>query len=194
MKRISAAVFLFCICAFPMSAMAANSKDFYYGMGVYSLGVNDPNGSVDAAITTTPLVAGYLVPFSRDSRINAELIYLVGSTDASVNAVGQDIESYGIYTTYQTRFRISRKFKPWGGIGFAILNELFEKRHTIDSSGFLNERFSDRDETTTGLVLNANVGLEFGKDFDLELQGTFMKPFNEGSEHIGLNLVYLFGI
>ena len=42
---------------------------------------------------------------------------------------------------------------PWLGLGLDLSRSDYSKRHTVDSDGFLLERFSDRDETGLGLVI-----------------------------------------
>lgn len=126
-----------------------------YGVNFYGsvLQVNDSVGDSKKTPLFSPFNVFYSDKIRIDSRYWVELSLINSQLNATDTEVGQDVAIYGFNSSYQKRFRLTRKFKPWLGAGISYLSVKSRLRHTVDQSNFLADEFPN-------LALN-NIDLHF---------------------------------
>ncbi|MFQ5589460.1 MAG: hypothetical protein ACE5F7_11555, partial [Nitrospiria bacterium] len=107
------------------------------------------------------------IPFGRDRRIFTQIFYEDIDLENKSNKVSGSVKSLGLNTSYQWRFRFSRKWKPWFGAGLGLSEDKFTNRILLDSDGFIVQRFADRDEQAVNFLLNASTVLKRTHFFDV---------------------------
>jgi hypothetical protein len=86
--------------------------------------------------------------------------------DGSETEIGQSVSGFEVAVLYQSKFRLSRHFKPWLGIGLSVAALDFEDRFITDNQGFLAQRFDDKSETGIAVDFNFTTEIDWFKDYD----------------------------
>ena len=176
------------------SAIARQGNDLVYGYypKMAFLGVDDPDGDTDTSSDLQAFGVVVLYKLERDTRIMATLNIYDFELSPGFNQIGQDVETTSFAVFYQSQFKLGRSFKPWLGAGPVFNIDEFTNRVDTDSDGFLNETFSDREETTIGLGLIASQEWELNDSFSLGLNFEYQIPLDESLEGftIGFSVLY----
>jgi len=157
--------------------------------------VNDPDG--DANDTSTGYLSGIVTaPISRNHlawRWWGEVSYRQFTLDPGVNTIGQKVTSFAVSGVAQHGFNVHEHYRPWIGLGLqAGLND-YKNRHTVDSGGFLDQRYGDRNQTSFNLLLNAGVSSRpLGGGYFVGGNLTYHSPLDDGIEGIQLQMFVLF--
>jgi len=126
-----------------------------------NLSVEDPNGDTDS--TNTSYLSGFvLTPLNRNQpsvRLWYELSYRSFDLDPSTTNIGQEVSSLSLSATIQKGWSSKMVDAYWVGIGGELNLDDYSKRLTVDSDGFINQQFNDRNETILGVLLNAGFNL-----------------------------------
>jgi hypothetical protein len=177
----------------PSSLFAADDGG---GMGIqpmfFSLNIEDPNGDVDSTAGLYPLSAFYAIASSRDYRYLFDASYVSGEVDAGVKQVGQEFSATFFSGGMQKRFRLGRSWKPWVGASITYVSATYEKRHDIDSDGFLVAQYPDREETGFGLTITASSYWSLNDSFDLGFHALIDVPVNIDIQRAGIGVSLLF--
>jgi hypothetical protein len=176
-KIANNAFFLLAVLLFSIEPLAAaplglpqSTAKIGYSAGFLWLSVDDPDGDTETAIGGQPLGLIYSDWFVGDFRYWSELFYYSATLDDSPNNIGQDVERYGVRFSMQKSFRVVEKWAPWLGLGLDLSQAKYTLRHTKDSKGFLDERFSDRDEVAVSLLVNAISEWSIAGDWSVALK------------------------
>ncbi len=182
-------------------ALALLSQSVYaqsrFGLGVVtgSYSVDDPKGSTDSA-NETSLFGVMTIPVNRnfpDWRYWFGLNYNAFELEPSTQDVGQEVTSVSIETILQKGFNVSSEIKPYAGLGVGVGANDFTKRHTIDSDGYLAERYEDRSETSFYLIANLGVATrKLDSGFFIGTSLSYKTPLEDGIEATELNLFFLY--
>lgn len=162
-------------------------------MGNYS--VDDPDGN--AGDSSESSVVGIMtMPINRNFpawRYWFQLGHSSFELDASTDEIAQSVTSTSLEGIIQKGFNVSSEFKPWLGAGVGAAMSDFNDRFTIDSDGFLAERFEDRSSNSAYLILNTGVSSrKLSKGFYVGASLSYKKPLNDGIEATELNLFFLY--
>lgn len=189
MRRILASALLL----FPL-LVGAEPFGYGYTFRLASIDIDDSDGSASVSAEPEYLNLFYTDKIARDSRYYAELHYGEFAIDADGSTVGQDVTQTAIAVSYQARFRLTRSFRPWAGAGVGYSNAEFRNRHTVDSDGYLAERFSDRAVSGFFVVLNASNYWEYNDVFDYGAHLSLELPVDSDIQRFsgGLSLLYKF--
>ena len=180
------------ICLLSVS-VHATERDHYgigFGLNAFYFGPEDPQGDADQAFSISPLTFFYLSKLGRDSRVFGNIVYHEYFLDASTKNIAQDVKRYAVTSTYQTRFRMSRTFKPWLGVGMSFASESFDNRFTVDSDGFLAQSFANRDDSGLALELDFMTDINWF-DTDLYFRTAYTHPFYDGSGGLNFNVFWI---
>lgn len=173
---------------------ATADEEIRYGwQGSYiNFTIDDPDGSADSESEFNVMSVVMDYTLSRTSRILANLNLYEFDLDASTTKIGQHIETTSISSYYLHRFRWSRTFKPWLGLGLVVNMDDIDKRHRVDSDGFLVERFDDREETSIALGLIGALEFEIFDNWKTELFTEYQVPTSDTLEglKIGFNIYF----
>ena len=162
-------------------------------MGNYT--VEDPDGN--AGDSSESSVVGIMtMPINRNFpgwRYWFQLGHNSFELDAATDEIGQDVTSTSVEGIIQKGFNVSSDFKPWLGAGVGAAMSDFNDRFTVDSDGFLAERFEDRSSNSAYLILNTGISSrELSKGFYVGVSLSYKKPLNDGIEATELNLFFLY--
>ena len=123
--------------------------------GVARLSVADPEGpTATAAAPDLAVVA--ILGWGRDTRLRLAAGRQTVTLAASTVDIGQRVERTSASLSYQERWRLSYRWKPWLGIGLGYAREDETLRHTIDRDGFLATAYPDRTVGVFDAVLTAD--------------------------------------
>lgn len=161
------------------------------GLGVFLFSPDDPSGDADVTLSVTPLSIYYTTELGRDTRIMSNFTYLTYDVDASTTSIGQEVTRVSLTAMYQSRFRVSRSFKPWLGLGLTFGTEEFENRFTIDKDGFLDQSFANRKESGVALELDFTNDITlFNTDFIF--RAAYTNAFYEGSSGFQSSIIWTY--
>lgn len=161
-------------------ASLTHADTFEYGLlpvvGLYK-------SSLDLDTEVTPavnLLSGLLIINSgRSSRFWLQGQYHSLDFDGTKTEIGQTVSGFEVAVLYQSRFRLSRHFKPWLGIGLSIATLEFKDRFITDNQGFLAQRFDDTSETGIAVDLNFTTETDWFKDYDTGFSFRVSLPTND---------------
>ena len=175
---------------------AAQRSDYALGVAptYYSgITVEDPNGPTDST-NQFSLVLVAIIKVDKISRIYSELGQYDFKLDAGTDKIGQKVGGYFYSGYYQRRFRITRNFKPWLGVGMAVNYLDFTARHNIDSDGYLSAVYPDRKGAVFNLGVNANYSFELSRRWDFDVFLGYLHPIGDSikSFRYGGALIYNF--
>jgi len=168
--------FVFCL-LIPFLSHAEPGNSIKFGWAPFfspNLTVDDPDGSADSSQEFVALSAVAMFPFGRDNRWVTNVTKYDFTLDASTSDVGQDVKSITVAGFYQWRFRLSRYFKPWVGLGPQIEFSDKTARHTLDSDGFLAQTFSDQDSVAYAAGFNASHEWQLSDHIDVGVNAEYM--------------------
>ncbi len=123
--------------------------------GVARYSASDPDGPT-APASAPDLAAIALLGWGRDTRLRFEAGRTSVTLAAGTRDIGQQIVRTGASLSYQERWRLSYRWKPWLGIGLGYVRENDTLRHTVDSGGFLATVYPDRAQSALDAVLTAD--------------------------------------
>ena len=189
-----ALTFIFILLSFGSSSLfsAENGAGIGYQPMLFSINIEDPNGDVDSTAGIYPLSAFYAIDGGRDFRYLFDASYVSGEVDAGVNQVGQEFTATFFGVGMQKKFRLGRSWKPWVGASVTYINATFEKRHEIDTDGFLVAQYPDRDVSGFGLTVTATSYWALNDSFDLGIHAAIDIPINTDVTRAGVGLSLLF--
>lgn len=144
---------------------------FSPGLGVYT--VDDPDGDVEDISGLVPLSVSFIYDLNNKTRLYTNLTYIEKELDASTTKIGQDISGYQAVATWQHIFKLSHSMKFYAGGGVTFTQADFEKRHAVDSDGFLVQRYADRSEGFVSAVANISREWEISRSINLGLDVSY---------------------
>ena len=179
---------LFLVCSSSIQA-----HEFTYSAGVSILTVDDAESdTLGSTSGFSPFSLAYSDRVHRDTRYVVELFQGGGTISSSSRLVGQKVSYQGIGIGYQQRFRVTRTFKPWAGAGLEYVATEYRDRHMVDSDGFLQQRFSNRQEDGVNLALQAASYWDWNRDWRVGINTKLSHPLSKDLRifHVGLSVVY----
>ena len=165
-----------------------------YATGFNHLDVIDPDGETKTSNSFQPnkvVITDWLPGGNRYWLI----LYQVSAVlDASENNIGQLVNQNGFSLQVQKYFGLSRLISPWLGMGVSGSIDRFTKRHTMDSEGFLQKRFDDRQQTSIGFVISAVQEWEVNRDWSVGLQAEHSFPLSNSVQSSAVTLLFLYNL
>ena len=123
--------------------------------GAARIAVDDPDGPT-AGATAPDLGVAALLGWGRDTRLLLEADRQTATLTAGTHDIGARIARTAVSLSYQERWRLSYRWKPWLGIGLGYARMTETLRHTIDDGGFLASVYPDRSQGVADAVLTAD--------------------------------------
>ena len=190
MKKIILFIFSLAV-ALPVGA-AEEPKMIGWAPWFGSLSVSDPAGDTASEGVSLPLSAMFVIPGKRDRRWVFTGFGYDFRLPASTTNIGQSVKGFSLAGWYQFRFRLSRSFKPWLGIGLQADMLDINARHKVDSDGFLAVTYPDRKETNYALVLNLSQEWNISHDFNLGVNAQYLASISDSLSGplVGVSLLY----
>jgi len=126
------------------------------------------------------LLSGLLIINSgRSSRFWVQAQYQSLDFEGSETEIGQSVSGFDVAVLYQSRFRLSRHFKPWLGLGVSVAALEFKDRFTTDNQGFLAQRFENASKTGLAMDLNFTTQTDWFKDYNTGFSLRVSLPTND---------------
>ena len=182
------------LCSVVAPVLAAENDPLRFGVqtSLNSYRIDDPVGPT-AGGTGLSLSGIALYEFGRDSRMMINVNKDAYSVAASTSNIGQDVSSMGGGVSYQSKWRVSRTWKPWLGAGLGYTSTTYKNRYTFTSpSQQFKYLYAERSATNVALLLNANSEWQYNKDWDFGLQAQLAKSISDKSStlRVGFYVVY----
>ncbi len=162
-----------------------------YGVGMGRLSIEDPDGASASENGVQPfrvIVADWL---RGDIRYWGELFFQSATLSASQMNIGQTVGQYGVQLSAQKNLKVGGHWYPWLGVGVDLSRVSYSRRHTIDSDGFLQNRFSDRNEIDLGIIVNLISETELNRDWDVGAKLEQRFSLSGGIKQLSLSLFLL---
>jgi len=199
MFKASLFAVLFFIVGLSISFAAENDDEPIYSVG-YSptyfanLIIDDPDGPTKKTTYFSLTSLSMLLRVSRTERLLTQLVYYDFKLDASSTDIGQRIDGYSFTGIYQKKFRLTRRFKPWFGIGMSANYYEITSRHTVDADGYLLTSHPNRKTDSLSYIINAGYTHEMSDAWDIDFNVNYVSPFDKGLEYISATgtLIYNF--
>lgn len=144
------------------------------GYGVYAKGGNYTIGEADGEVDSTGAMAFggkvMLYPESRGNRYFFGLEF--GGFDLEADTEGLVNSEVGFFTAmagWEHRFNFTRNFKVWAGAAITAGQLSVENRYDLTDDGFLDNQYSDLDESPVGLSLFADTYFDLNQDGSVQL-------------------------
>jgi len=149
-----------------------------YGINVYfsTLSIDDQEGPTENVSQFSPLNFYYADKLSFDTRYWTEIFYDSANLAAGGDNIGQGVSIYGFSGAWQKRFRFTNEIKPWAGVGLSYTKLAITARHTMDSDGFLEQRFSDLQNNNFDLYFVASNHWKLNQQWDIGAVSRFVPP------------------
>lgn len=166
-----------------------------YGFTVSQLSyeINDPESKTPTTSSFQPFQVDVIFPAnSKRTRWTSSVGYQKFEADAGQKEVGQESTRWFYQGGYRFRYNFTRTIKVWfeGGIGVSAAE--FASRHTVDSDGFLSEKFDKRTSTDGYVYLGTSHYWKASNTWDIGLNAKYEKTTGENLEgySIGINILY----
>jgi len=185
-------ILLFLLSTYSVSTVADDAMRFGVSPSVSGFHLKDPDGPTASASAFTPLSGLLIATAGRDARVLVHVQYDKFSVAASTTDISENVTRLGGDVSYQTLFRLSRAWKPWGGIGLGYTNEQYTTRYTLTPGGHLATQYPDRSVSSVALVLNTSTEWRLNRDWSMGAQLQYEQPLGSGASalRLGLYLVY----
>ncbi len=158
----------------------ASADTFEYGIlpvvGVYQSTLDGDSENLIAANALSGLL---VINSGRSSRYWIQAQYHSLDFEGSQTKIGQRVSGFEVAAIYQSRFRLSRHFKPWLGMGLSVAMLEFKDRFIADSQGFLAQRFDDTSETGLAVDFNFTVDTDWFDDYGTGFSLRASVPVND---------------
>ncbi len=184
---------LVAICFLFFSGVNSAAESFNYGLypgfGFYSVG--SPNGDTELKLVIKPIDVFVAYNVGRDSRVWVELNAIDDDFSASTDEIGLAVKSTSLNIQYQWRYRATRSFKPWVGVGIVVSDAEYINRHIVDDSGFLATTYKDVSDNEIAFVISgtAEVKLDFGA---LIYGFSYQQTLGDGQSGLSFNFGFQF--
>lgn len=126
--------------------------------------VDDPQGDTDARRYQRLALIGTR-PAAPHRRWLGEFSYHRFDLEPATNTIGVDVTRIGAGLSYQARMA-TLPSKPWLGIGLNVSRDQFKERLTVDTFGFVNERFPDRSDIALSALMTATTTWKWTNNID----------------------------
>ncbi len=185
-------ILLLTACGTVAPALADDAMRFGISPSVSGFHLKDPDGPTASASAFTPLSGLLIATAGRDARVLVHVQYDKFSVPASTADIGENVSRLGGDVSYQALFRLSRAWKPWGGIGLGYTSEQYTTRYTLTPGGHLATQYPDRSVSSVALVLNTSTEWRLDRDWSMGAQLQYEQPLGSGASalRLGLYLVY----
>ena len=158
--------------------------------GMSRADLDDPDGPTESKTYFRLALVGTL-PAGKDRRWLGEVFYHRFDLEPGTATLGVDVTRIGTALSYQARFA-TLPLKPWLGVGAALARDRFDERLTIDTLGFVNNRFPSRSDTALGMLLSATTVWKWSADTDVGLHLQYEQPLAGDVKVLTLGVLLMF--
>ena len=161
-------------------ASYTHADTFEYGF-LPVAGVYQSSLDLDTEVLSTvnPLSGILIINSGRSSRYWIQGQYHSLDFKGTETELGQSVSGFEVALIYQSKFRLSRHFKPWLGVGLSVSALEFTDRFITDNQGFLAQRFDDKKETGLAVDFNFTTETDWFKDYDTGFSFRVSVPTND---------------
>ncbi len=198
MKFLSLTITIFAFLIFATSAGAAalgvseNTARIGYGVGVAIMNVNDPQGGVEKETSAQLFQLVYSDRLRGKYRYWGEVFVDASTHEATETKIGQEVQRFGVRALAHRQFYVSDKSSMWVGGGLQFAQEKMTLRHTVDSSGFLEQTFGDRNNTSTALTLDIINEWHLTPRWDVAGRLRYSFALGDGIDDLATSVVFLY--
>ena len=169
---------LFIVITFlPCLVFANPDQGFGYRLSFSSLSVDDVLIDTNRTSQVLPFTFFYTQGLKRDLYFYSEVAWKSFKTRAASGGVGQTINVAEVAFGLDYQYRLSRSIKPRFGIGVDYMNTTYSKRYSMDSDGFLLDRYADEKKNLFSIYLNASHYWKLSKTWDIGANARTALPF-----------------
>lgn len=145
------------------------------------------------SITVGNVISGLIVFESgRDTRVFVQAQFGHYEFSGTETLIGETVTTYSISTIYQSKFRMSRGFKPYFGLGLGLRNEEHTERFLTDAAGFLAQSFQDESVLNITVDVTISSELDLFDSMDSGWSIRYSQPTSDGIEIIEAGIYILF--
>ncbi len=192
LRSILYVILLLSACGIGTRALADDAMRFGISPSVSGFNLKDPDGPTASGSAFTPLSGLLIATAGRDARVLVHVQYDSFSVPASTTDIGEDVKRVGGDVSYQTLFRLSRAWKPWGGIGLGYTNEQYTTRYTLTPGGHLASQYSDRTVNSVAVVLNTSTEWRLNRDWSMGAHLQYEQPLGGGASALRFALYFVY--
>ncbi|MCP4747025.1 MAG: porin family protein [Desulfobacteraceae bacterium] len=177
MKKI---IFFFMCAVLLIPAIGAADTKVGILPGFAVLTVEDPDGDTDNESVFVPFALAMTHDFDSQLRLYSEFAYYDFDLDAGTDKIGQEVSGYQLSASVQRLFKFSHALQFYAGFGLAYTNAEFKDRYTVDSDGFLDTRYDDRDESFLSGLVSLSREWDIAESISLGFHLSYQHAFGDG--------------
>lgn len=157
-----------------------SADTFQYGI-LPVVGIYQSSLDLDTEkLTDVNVLSGLMIiNAGRSSRYWIQAQYHSLDFEGSQTQIGQQVSGFDVAAIYQSKFRLSRHFKPWLGMGLSVTALEFKDRFITDNQGFLVQRFDNTTETGLAVDFNFTVDTDWFDDYGTGFSLRASVPVND---------------
>ncbi len=163
------------------------------GASVHDYKIKDDKNTTASDTFVSPEL-GIQYDINKINRLIATTRFINNKLSSGNGDYGMKVEGYQITTAWQHNFRVSRRFKPWFGVGLTSNILSYKDRHTTDSDGYLMDYYPNTDETTFSALFMASTDFVLDDNWQIGVNVDYEAAFSEGVSGFGAsaNIKYRF--
>ena len=160
-------------------------------LGVAQLRVQDPDGPTQSQNRLTP-GATLILGLDTDTRMMVDVYHQTAHLNGTTQDIGQSVTSTGGHLIFQKQFPVTYQWHPWLGIGAGYAQESFTNRYTVDSQGYLANRYPDRSANPVSVVVNGTTDWTLNRSWRLGATVQYEYPLTSGIRELSVSLMALY--
>jgi len=175
------------------AAIGMPKSTLKYGLATHAgfYKIHDPNGETDNAFFVQPyhfIVSDWL---PNGYKYWLEIYYSAIAFNATHNHMGQEIKQSGSKMSLLYEFNANKNWHPWLGAGLDLSYSKANKRHAIDSDGYLIQQFNDRNFLNAAVLMQAAAEWHFSSTWYSGLKAEYRLPVGKTVQSLTLSLYFL---
>ena len=134
----------------------------------------------------------FSMPALLNVRYLSELYVGSYAFEADTRHVGQQVTQLGFRFTLQKKVFFAKNIDPLFGMGLDVTNSNFQKRHDVDSEGFLTNEYANKSSPGVGLTFNIMKTWTNISDMDIASKLEYTLPMGSELSHVSLGIILFF--
>lgn len=194
-RFIFASLFLVILVPVDVQAMAIGmplpTARLGVAVGLANVAVDDPVSETANEWLIRPINLIYTNELLSARRYWLEAFYQDAVLPASQSRIGQHVKQLGLRASLQQRLGTGTIGESWLGAGLQLSSDRFVNRHTVDSAGYLAQRYPDRSGGQAAILLSYVLERNmFNHDVAFKVEKSV--PLSDGVSEFTLAVTLLF--
>jgi len=163
-----------------------------FGTKLSHVSIDDDLGQTESVVSAQALSIFFTNHFMKDTRYLSEVHISNYAFEADTSHIGQEVSQLGIRFSVQKQKTFFQNFSPLFGVGVELSNTSYNKRHTVDSDGFLVNQFDSTSKINLGILFNMIKKWSINSEIDLAIKLEYSLPVAQAINRVSLGFIIFF--